>query len=146
VDNKPRFEGRFVPYRKDKSPTPPVIDQARADLVIVCADEMQQVVLAMDVYPDRGAITVRDSMGTIWEVSFQRSDAKWLACEKDIKGTSEKTVFSLGRPRVGLGDDLFSAHGCCSARTATVASDLRARPDAPVTVVAQLNGARRIAR
>lgn len=79
------YAGSFVPYRKPKNPTVVPIDRERADFVRIAATELQTIVLAMDILPDQGAITVRDSAGVIWEVTVQRSDAKYLQGEADFK-------------------------------------------------------------
>lgn len=59
--------------------------KGRADLTILVAAEVRNVVLAQDVYPSMGAMTVRDSLGEVWEITIQKSDAKKLACEMDLE-------------------------------------------------------------
>lgn len=81
---KPRYAGRFVPYRKPKNPVVEPVDQARAEFTTTAAELLQMLALAMDIYQNKGAITIRDSNDNIWEISIQRSDARHLACETDL--------------------------------------------------------------
>lgn len=86
MEQKRRYAGSFQPYRKEKNPVKPNVDQERADFTRVLSAEAQQVALAIDTYPEMGALTVRDSNGTIWEITIQRSDARELRGEVELRG------------------------------------------------------------
>lgn len=89
---KKLYNGSFVPYRKPKNPKPPVIDVARSELIFCISTELQSIALALDTSPDQGAITMRDSKGVIWEITVQRSDAKWLQGEADMRAHLKETL------------------------------------------------------
>ena len=70
----------FKPYRKSK--VKPEVDKIRAHLTNQIAEALQALVHAYDCYPDKGALTIKDIKGRIWEISIERSEAKWLAGER----------------------------------------------------------------
>ena len=70
----------FKPYRK--SNVKPEVDKTRADLTNAIEEALQGLIHGYDCYPAQGAITIKDAEGRLWEISIERSDAKWLAGER----------------------------------------------------------------
>lgn len=78
----------FVPYRKQRGPKPAEVRRAEEELAAVTravGAALETEATAMDVLPERGAVSFRDTEGRIWVVTVQRSDVAELICEADLR-------------------------------------------------------------
>lgn len=81
---------QFVPYRKQRGTKP--ADEVRraeelAEATRAVGEALQGAAVAMDVLPERGAVSYRDAEGRVWLVTVQRSDVAELICEGQAGGT-----------------------------------------------------------
>lgn len=74
----------FVPYRKQRG-RPPVDEVRRAAELAEATRNLGAVVatlaIAMDVLPERGALSFRDAAGKVWCITIAASDVDKLICE-----------------------------------------------------------------
>jgi formylglycine-generating enzyme required for sulfatase activity len=80
----------FKPYRKPLKTEKPLPDKQRVTFTNELAEAIQHIVLAYDCYPNDGAISIRDRAGNIWELTLERSDAKYLRSENPHENRTRK--------------------------------------------------------